>query len=88
MPTDTVCPKCGGTGFIVVESAHVSSAKRCDCGAKGRAETLELMRNYLCSGFPWANLGYTQARNLYLSQLASKWFETCMTSAANIRSSR
>src|SRR5262249_12382493 len=31
----------------------------------------ELMRNYFCSGFPWANLGYSQARNLWLSQLAS-----------------
>src|SRR5262245_23572884 len=26
----------------------------------------ELMRNYFCSGFPWANLGYSQARNLWL----------------------
>jgi apolipoprotein N-acyltransferase len=31
----------------------------------------ELMRNYFCSGFPWANLGYSQARNLWLSQIAS-----------------
>lgn len=31
----------------------------------------ELMRNYFCSGFPWANLGYSQARNLWLSQVAS-----------------
>lgn len=31
----------------------------------------ELLRNYLFSGFPWANLGYSQARNLYLSQVAS-----------------
>jgi len=31
----------------------------------------ELCRNYLFSGFPWANLGYTQARHLPVSQLAS-----------------
>jgi apolipoprotein N-acyltransferase len=31
----------------------------------------ELSRNYLFSGFPWANLGYTQARHLPVSQLAS-----------------
>jgi len=31
----------------------------------------ELMRNYFCSGFPWANLGYTQTRNLWFHQVAS-----------------
>ncbi len=31
----------------------------------------ELMRNYFCSGFPWANLGYSQMRNLWLSQTGS-----------------
>jgi len=31
----------------------------------------ELMRNYFCSGFPWGDLGYTQVRNLWLSQTAS-----------------
>lgn len=33
----------------------------------------ELMRNYFCSGFPWANLGYSQMRNLWLSQVGSLW---------------
>jgi DNA replication protein DnaC len=42
MPTtDTVCPKCSGTGFIIVEAAHVTSAKRCDCGSEGRAGRME-----------------------------------------------
>ena len=41
MATDTVCPKCGGTGFIVVEGATVSSAKRCDCASQGRAGRME-----------------------------------------------
>lgn len=31
----------------------------------------ELMRNYFCSGFPWANLGYSQMRNLWFSQVGS-----------------
>ena len=31
----------------------------------------ELMRNYFCSGFPWANLGYTQTRNVWFHQVAS-----------------
>jgi len=31
----------------------------------------ELLRNYLFSGFPWANLGYTQVRTLPVAQLAS-----------------
>ncbi len=32
---------------------------------------LELSRNYLLTGFPWANLGYTQVRNLRVAQLAA-----------------
>ena len=31
----------------------------------------ELCRNYLFSGFPWADLGYTQARTAWVAQLAS-----------------
>jgi len=31
----------------------------------------ELLRNYSLSGFPWANLGYSQMRNLWLSQVGS-----------------
>jgi apolipoprotein N-acyltransferase len=31
----------------------------------------ELLRNYLFTGFPWANLGYTQARTLPVAQLAA-----------------
>jgi apolipoprotein N-acyltransferase len=32
---------------------------------------IELLRNYSFSGYPWANLGYSQARNLWFSQIAS-----------------
>ncbi|HSM93171.1 MAG TPA: apolipoprotein N-acyltransferase [Anaeromyxobacteraceae bacterium] len=31
----------------------------------------ELLRNYSLSGFPWGNLGYTQARTLPVAQLAA-----------------
>jgi len=31
----------------------------------------ELLRNHLFTGFPWGNLGYTQARHLPVAQLAS-----------------
>lgn len=41
MPTETVCEKCGGTGWIIVERANVSGAEPCDCRALGRAERLE-----------------------------------------------
>ncbi|MFT3915403.1 MAG: apolipoprotein N-acyltransferase [Anaeromyxobacteraceae bacterium] len=32
---------------------------------------LELCRNYFLTGFPWANLGYTQVRTPWVAQLAS-----------------
>lgn len=41
MATDPICPKCGGTGFIIVESANLSGAKPCDCRFEGRAGRLE-----------------------------------------------
>src|SRR5512133_3710895 len=41
MATTTVCAKCGGTGWIIVEHASVSGAEPCDCRFQGRAERLE-----------------------------------------------
>jgi DNA replication protein DnaC len=41
MPTETVCEKCGGTGWIIVERASVSGAEACGCRAQGRSERLE-----------------------------------------------
>jgi len=41
MSTQSVCSKCGGTGWIIVERANVSGAEPCDCRSQGRAERLE-----------------------------------------------
>jgi len=41
MATDSVCPKCGGTGIIIVEGPTVSGARKCDCTLTGRAGRLE-----------------------------------------------
>jgi len=35
------CPKCGGSGWIVVERGEVSGAERCDCTLEGRSARLE-----------------------------------------------
>jgi len=41
MSTQSVCGKCGGTGWIIIERANVSGAEPCDCRSAGRAERLE-----------------------------------------------
>jgi len=41
MDTETVCPKCGGVGWLIVERASVSGAQPCDCRAQGLNSRLE-----------------------------------------------
>jgi DNA replication protein DnaC len=41
MATPAVCPKCGGTGFTIVEHANVSAAEPCDCRFQERAAHAE-----------------------------------------------
>jgi DNA replication protein DnaC len=41
MATQPVCPKCGGSGWIIIERAEVSGAEPCTCRAEGRASRLE-----------------------------------------------
>ncbi len=41
MASEAVCPKCGGTGWIIVERAHISGAEACDCRLEGRAGRIE-----------------------------------------------
>jgi len=40
MATETVCAKCGGTGWIIVERESVSGAERCDCRFQGQLERI------------------------------------------------
>src|ERR1051326_7764180 len=41
MATETVCPKCEGTGWIIHEGAHLSGAEPCECRSLNRAAHLE-----------------------------------------------
>src|SRR5215813_10253109 len=41
MDTQPVCPKCGGTGWIIVEREAVSGAERCNCLGDARTQRLE-----------------------------------------------
>jgi DNA replication protein DnaC len=41
----TDCPKCGGSGWIIVQKADVSGAERCECALVGRSERLETKAN-------------------------------------------
>jgi DNA replication protein DnaC len=41
MASADVCPKCGGTGFVIIERAHVSGAQPCDCRFEGMANRRE-----------------------------------------------
>ena len=39
------CPRCGGTGWLIVEREDISGAQPCDCIAAGRAARLEERAN-------------------------------------------
>ena len=41
MATDSVCSKCGGVGWIIVERSSVSGAQRCECRKDGLVGRLE-----------------------------------------------
>ena len=36
-----VCPRCGGSGWIIIEHEGISGAERCACAMEGRAERVE-----------------------------------------------
>jgi DNA replication protein DnaC len=40
-PEQGVCPKCGGSGWAIVERDGISAAQRCDCVLAGRAKRVE-----------------------------------------------
>jgi len=39
--TASVCPKCGGVGWVIVERANVSGAEPCECRFQGRTTRME-----------------------------------------------
>ena len=41
MATEPSCPKCGGTGFVIVQGVNLSGAKPCDCRFEGRSSRME-----------------------------------------------
>jgi DNA replication protein DnaC len=41
MSTQSVCGKCGGTGWIIIERASVTGAEPCECRNAGRSGRLE-----------------------------------------------
>jgi hypothetical protein len=41
MASNAVCPKCEGTGFIIIERGGISGAEPCDCRAQGRTARLQ-----------------------------------------------
>ncbi len=41
MAAEEVCPKCGGSGWIIVERGNVSGADACECRFAGRAVRME-----------------------------------------------
>lgn len=41
MTTAPACPRCGGTGFVIVEGETLSSARPCECRFDGREKRIE-----------------------------------------------
>jgi DNA replication protein DnaC len=41
IPENSACPKCGGSGWVILEQEGVSGAERCDCALIGRAGRIE-----------------------------------------------
>jgi len=40
-PAEGTCPRCGGSGWIIIEREGVSGAERCDCASNGRSQRIE-----------------------------------------------
>jgi DNA replication protein DnaC len=71
---ETVCPKCGGSGWRVVEKEDVSAAERCDCMAAERAKRLEENAN-----IP------PLYRNASFENFSNRWHSASATELANIQ---
>jgi len=81
MASNAVCEKCGGTGFMIVEGAHVSGATPCACrfeGIAGRregaAQIPPLYRAASFENFTLTSDNPLAARDLRATLLAAKRF--------------
>jgi DNA replication protein DnaC len=81
MASEAVCPKCGGTGFVIVERTHVSGAQPCDCRFQGMASRREddahippLYRKASFENFTLAGDNPLAERDLKATLLKAKWF--------------
>ena len=81
MAGETVCEKCGGTGFVIVERAHVSGATRCDCRFEDIASRREsaaqippLYRQACFENFTFTSDNPLASRDLKAALLAAKRF--------------
>ncbi|HJT89647.1 MAG TPA: ATP-binding protein [Bryobacteraceae bacterium] len=79
MATEPLCPKCGGTGWIIVERANVSGAEPCDCRFQGMAGRMEeraqippLYRNASFANFSLAGDNPLATRDLKTALMAVK----------------
>ena len=74
MATQPVCPKCGGSGWIIIERAEVSGAEPCDCRAEGRASRLEERAQIpsLYRNASFENFNVTASQDLRAAALAVK----------------
>jgi DNA replication protein DnaC len=81
MAGEAVCSKCGGTGFVIVERAHVSGAQPCDCRFEGLAtrraadaQIPPLYRNASFENFTLAGDNPIAQRDLKTTLMATKRF--------------
>jgi DNA replication protein DnaC len=81
MPTETVCPDCGGSGWKIIERADLSGAERCDCVFGERARRLEenaaippLYRKASFDNFRLPDDNFTARRDLsYVMNMVSQF---------------
>ena len=81
MAGETVCAKCGGSGWMIIERAGISGAEPCECRAEGRAGRMEersqippLYRNASFENFNVAGDSPMALRDLKSALMAVKKF--------------
>lgn len=81
MASEDVCPKCGGTGFVIIERADVSGAQPCDCRFQNLATRRQsdahippLYRNAAFENFTLSAENPLAQRDLRTAMMAVKRF--------------